>query len=138
MFETYLLGLDHPSETDSDSFVDVCHAVSTLQEDPDPILAPMIESAKADTDYQMMIQVLGKFKNPKSLPFTYPGCQLNSVWTQLDKDLAYLGRFKGPQAIWLSSDQPKTLMGTLFSNGVLSQPLGMPKRVTNDASLEGP
>ena len=40
-----------PSETDSENFVDVCHAVSTLQKDPDPILAPMIEAAKSDTDY---------------------------------------------------------------------------------------
>ena len=75
-----------PSETDSDSFVDVYHTVSTLQKDPDPILAPLIEAAKADTDYQMIIQALSKFKNPKSLPFTHPGRQLNSVWTQLGID----------------------------------------------------
>ena len=47
-----------PSETDSENFVDVCHAVSTLQKDPDPILAPMIEAAKSDTDYQMYVQAL--------------------------------------------------------------------------------
>ena len=46
----------------------------------------MIEAAKADTDYQMIIQALGKFKNPKSLPLTLPGCQLNSVWSQLSID----------------------------------------------------
>ena len=55
----------------------------------------------------------------------------------LDKDLAYLSRFTGLQAIWLGSDQPKTLKGTLFSNGILSQPLGMAIRVRKDASLKG-
>ena len=66
--------------------MDVYHTVSTLQKDPDPILAPLFEAAKADTDYQMIIQALGKFKNSKSLPFTHPGRQLNSVLTQLNID----------------------------------------------------
>ena len=74
------------SEAESDGFIDVCHAISTLKKDPDPILAPMIAAAKADIDYQSIIQSLGKTKNPKSLPFNHPGRQLNSVWSQLSFD----------------------------------------------------
>ena len=74
------------TETDSDNFVDVCHAISTLQKDPDPILAPMMKAAKEDIDYQKIIQALGKIKNPKSLPLNHPGRQLNSVWSQLSVD----------------------------------------------------
>ena len=74
------------NETENDDFVDVCHAISTLQKEPDPILAPMIKAAKNDTDYQMIIQALGKIKDPKSLPLTHPGRQLNSVWSQLSVD----------------------------------------------------
>ena len=74
------------SETELDGFEDVCRAVSTLQKDPDPILAPMIEAAKADPDYQMIIQALGKTKNPKNLPSIHPGRQLSSVWSQLSID----------------------------------------------------
>ena len=74
------------TETNSDNFVDVCHAISTLQKDPDPILAPMMKAAKADIDYQTIIQALGKIKNPKSLPLNHPGRQLNSVWSQLSVD----------------------------------------------------
>ena len=43
------------SEAESDYFVDVCHAVTTLHREPDSILAPMIQAAKADIDYQMII-----------------------------------------------------------------------------------
>ena len=56
-----------PDETETEGFVDVCRAITTLQKDPDPILTPMIKAAKADTDYQMIIQALGNIKNPKSL-----------------------------------------------------------------------
>ena len=48
-----------------------------------PILAPMIKAAKADIDYQLTLQALGKTKNPISLPQNYPGCELNSVWSHL-------------------------------------------------------
>ena len=71
------------SEAETTGLVDVCHAISTLQKEPDPILAPMIKAAKADTDYQMIIQALSTIKNPKSLPLNHPGRQLNSVWSQL-------------------------------------------------------
>ena len=54
----------------------------------------------------------------------------------LDKDLAYLGRFAGLHTILLGCGQPKTLVGTFFSNGNLSQPLGMAIRVREEASLE--
>ena len=74
------------SEAETDNFVDVCHIISTLQKDPDPILAPMIKAAKADFDYQMIIQSLSKIKNHKSLPFNHPDHQLNSVWSQLSVD----------------------------------------------------
>jgi hypothetical protein len=47
-----------PDETEREGFVDVCRAITTLQKDPDPILAPMIKATKADTDYQMIIQAL--------------------------------------------------------------------------------
>ena len=30
------------SETENDNFVDVCHAITILQREPDPILAPMV------------------------------------------------------------------------------------------------
>ena len=69
------------SEAESDYFVDVCHAVTTLHREPDSILAPMIQAAKANIDYQMIIQALHKTKNPKSLPLNHPGRQLNSVWS---------------------------------------------------------
>ena len=55
-----------PDETETEGFVDVCRAITTLQKEPDPILAPMIKAAKADTDYQMIIQALGNVKNPKT------------------------------------------------------------------------
>ena len=75
-----------PSEADADNFVDVCHAITTLKNKPDPILAPMIDAAKADTDYQLIIQALNKIKNPKSLPSNHPGCQLKSIWSELSVD----------------------------------------------------
>ena len=40
------------NEIETDNFVNVCHAISTLQKDPDPILAPMMKATKADIDYQ--------------------------------------------------------------------------------------
>ena len=61
------------TETDSDNLVDVCHAISTLQKDPESILAPMMKAAKDDIDYQTIIQALGKIKNPKSLPLNHSG-----------------------------------------------------------------
>ena len=72
-----------------------------------------------------------------SLVALYTDRDLRPHAADADEDLAYLSRFTGLQAIWLGSDQPKTLKGTLFSNGVLSQPLGMPIRVIKDASLKG-
>ena len=73
-------------ETDNENFVDVCKAIRTLQKQPDPILEPMIKAAKEDTDYQMIIQALGKIKNPKTLPNNHPGRQFSSVWSQLSID----------------------------------------------------
>ena len=71
-------------EAESDDFVDVCNAISSLKlTNSDPILAPMIAAAEADIDYQQIIQQLGKTKNPKSLPQYHPGRELNSVWSQL-------------------------------------------------------
>ena len=75
-----------PEETDNENFVDVCKAIRTLQKHPDPILEPMIKAAKEDTDYQMIIQALGKIKNPKTLPNNHPGRQFSSVWSQLSID----------------------------------------------------
>ena len=75
-----------PDETEREGFVDVCRAITTLQKDPDPILAPMIKAAKADTDYQMIIQALGNVKNPKSLPLNHPGRQFSSFWSELSVD----------------------------------------------------
>ena len=75
-----------PDETDTDDFVDVCRAIRTIKEEPDPILAPMIEAAKADSDYQTIIKALETTKNPKTLPFNHPGRQLSSVWSQLSVD----------------------------------------------------
>ena len=46
----------------------------------------MIKAAKEDTDYQMIIQALGKIKNPKTLPNNHPGRQFSSVWSQLSID----------------------------------------------------
>ena len=43
-----------PDETDTENFVDVCKAITTLQKDPDPILAPLIKAAKTDPDHQML------------------------------------------------------------------------------------
>ena len=52
------------SEAETGNFIDFCHAISKLQKDPDPILAPMIKAAKDDIDYQMIIQSLSKTKIP--------------------------------------------------------------------------
>ena len=71
------------NEAESENFVDVCHTITTLQNEPDPILAPMIQAAKSDIDYQTIIRALGEIKNPKVLPSYHPGRQLGSVWSQL-------------------------------------------------------
>ena len=47
------------------------------------------------------------------------------------------GGFTGPQAICLGNCHPNTLIGTLFSTGVHSQPQRMPIGFTKDASLKG-
>ena len=73
-------------ETADEGFVDVCRAITNLQKQPDPILAPMIEAAKIDTDYQMVIQALQNITNPKRLPTNHPGRQFSSVWSQLSID----------------------------------------------------
>ena len=75
-----------PDETADEGFVDVCRAITTLQKQPDPILAPMIEAAKVDTDYQMVIQAIQNITNPKHLPTNHPGRQFSSVWSQLSVD----------------------------------------------------
>ena len=63
---------------------DVCYAITTLQKDPsDPQLNPMMEAAKADIDYQQIIEAITKTENPKLLPSNHPGRQLSSVWSQL-------------------------------------------------------
>ena len=68
------------NESDSADFVDVCYAISTLKQEPsNPILAPLLDGAKVDTDYQLIIQALSKVKNPKTLPNTHPGRQLSSI-----------------------------------------------------------
>ena len=75
-----------PDETENEGFVDVCRAIKILQSKPDPILEPMIKASKADTDYQMIIEALGKIKTPKNLPINHPGRQLSSVWSELSVD----------------------------------------------------
>ena len=75
-----------PDETADEGFVDVCRAITTLQKQPDPILAPMIEAAKIDTDYQMVTQAIQNITNPKRLPTNHPGRQFSSVWSQLSVD----------------------------------------------------
>ena len=49
-------------EAESEDFVDVCNAISSLKlnnSDSDHILARMIKAAKADTYYQLTLQALG-------------------------------------------------------------------------------
>lgn len=46
----------------------------------------MLDPAKVDPDYQLVIQAVSKIKNPKTLPNTQPGRQLSSVWHQLSID----------------------------------------------------
>ena len=40
------------NEIETDNFVNVCHAISTLQKDPDPILAPMMNLGSYDEGCQ--------------------------------------------------------------------------------------
>ena len=44
----------------------------------------------------------------------------------IDYDLAYLGRFTGPQATFLSSGCPNTIEKAFFNKIIPSQPRGMP------------
>ena len=103
------------SEAETTGLVDVCHAISTLQKEPDPILAPMIKAAKADTDYQMIIQALSTIKNPKSLPLNHPGRQLNSVWSQLSvNDTLGLVILNGTR-IFVPKSQRKCLLNDIHA-----------------------
>ena len=99
-------------EAESEDFVDVCNAISSLKlnnSDSDPILAPMIKAAKADIDYQLTLQALGKIKNPKSLPQNHPGRELNSVWSQLSVNESGLIILDGNR-IFVPKGQRKNLL----------------------------
>ena len=103
------------TETDFDNFVDVCHAISTLQKDPDPILAPMMKAAKNGIDYQTIIQALGKIKNPKSLPLNHPGRQLNSVWSQLSVDSTLGLIILNGNRIFVPKSERKVLLNDIYA-----------------------
>ena len=98
------------SESNSADFVDVCYAINTLKKEPsDPILKPMLDMAKADKDYQLIIQALSEVKNPKSLPDTHPGRQLSSVWSELSVDQTGLIVVDG-RKIYVPSNYRKALL----------------------------
>ena len=103
------------NESNSADFVDICYAISTLKQEPsDPILAPMLDAAKVDTDYQLIIQALSKIKDPKSLPNAHPGRQLSSVWSQLSVDQTGLIVVDG-RKIYVPSGHRKTLLTALHA-----------------------
>ena len=49
----------------------------------DPILEPLIKEADNCKIYQQIKKAVTEVKNPKKLPSTHPGRQLNSVWSDL-------------------------------------------------------
>ena len=103
------------NESDSADFVDVCYAISTLKQEPsDPILAPMLDAARVDTDYQLIIQALSKVKNPKTLPNTHPGRQLSSIWYQLSVDQTGLIVVDG-RKIFVPTKHRKTLLNAIHA-----------------------
>ena len=103
-----------PAHEETDESVDVCHAITALQKDPDPILAPMIKAAKNDTDYQSTVDAIGKIKNPKSLPTDHPSRQLNSVWSQLSIDDSGLIVLDGKR-IFVPKSQRKGLLNDIHA-----------------------
>ena len=103
-----------PAHEETDESADVCHAITALQKDPDPILAPMIKAAKNDTDYQSTVDAIGKIKNPKSLPTDHPSRQLNSVWSQLSIDDSGLIVLDGKR-IFVPKSQRKGLLNDIHA-----------------------
>ena len=105
-----------PSEADSPDFVDVCHAVSSLQkQSSDPILVPLINAAKADSDYQLIVKALGEVKFPKSLPTTHPGRQLSSDWSELSIDSDSGLIIRNGKQIYVPKSQRKSLLENLHA-----------------------
>ena len=56
----------------------------------------------------------------------------------IDYDLAYLGRFTGPQATFMSSGCPKTIEKAFFNKIIPSQSCGMPIEDVKVAQLKAP
>ena len=57
-----------PNELQGENFADVCNATTNLQENSDPILIPLINTAKADIDYQLIMKAISEVKNPNHFP----------------------------------------------------------------------
>ena len=103
------------NEHESPDFVDVCYALTNLQKEPfDPILAPMLNAAKVDADYQLIIKALSDGKNPKLLPSTHPARQLSSVWSELSIDQTGLIIVNGKR-IYVPTAQRKTILNALHA-----------------------
>ena len=103
------------NESESADFVDVCYAITNLQNEPvDPILAPLLNAAKDDTDYQLIIKALSEEKNPKLLPSTHPARQLSSVWSELSIDKTGLIVVNGKK-IFVPTKQRKTILKALHA-----------------------
>ena len=104
-----------PNESQGDDFTDVCHATSDLKQDTfDPILTPLIDTAKTDIDYQLIIKAISEVKCPKSLHTSHPGRQLSSVWSQLSVDKTGLVIVDGTK-IYIPSPYRQTLLDGLHA-----------------------
>ena len=106
----------HEQEAVSDENVDVCCAITTLQNDPfDPQLAPLLNAAKSDTDYQQIINAITNIKDPKKLPNNHPGRQLSSVWTQLSIDTTSGLIIVDGQRIFVPKSQRQNILDKIHS-----------------------
>ena len=68
-------------EEDEEETEEICN--HTLDKSHDPILDNLIKEANESKTYQQIIKAIKTEKNPKKLPTTHPGRQLNSVWCDL-------------------------------------------------------
>ena len=106
-----------PHEKDeSSSMADICYAIPELHNNPfDPLLTPMINAAKTDTDYQQIIKAISDVKNLKSLAPNHPGRQLSSVWHQKSFD-EFLGLIViNGQRIYVPKSQRQFILNKLHA-----------------------
>ena len=98
------------------SLSNICNAIPALPNDPfDPLIAPLLNAAKADTGYQQIIKAIIEVKNPKSLPSSHPGRQLSSVWHQLSVDESLGLIIVDGQRIFVPKSQRQSILKKLHT-----------------------